>query len=503
MEILKCVKNRAVRNLPDSCVQPHYSKINVAHNQQYLILKENQYTVSGTLWHCQMKYITTVVTKNLFGFGAIEKTVSEQWVPLNREQCIEMKQKKFCGLEQNKMVCNQDSCIYPARKRETEYKVAYLGTETYHEAECEFKSDTLVAAKLSSKIFIPNQRDNTICLASDLKCFSRTGVAIWSSDAIHQCPFSFVETANLTRQNDIFLDFKGKKLYQIQNTVKICNQSTAFVTAQGFYITQDDNVVLLPQSNVDSQLITRLIVSETDFNQNELFNIIMNMYQVTNSKMCQLFRSFANIYTKLEKEFFIFNDYNGNEAVIYTDQGRIFVPDCVIINKFKLLEKTEKCYKDFPITFKRNNKTIKAFLTQDKIIKLNSDEVSCQSLYRTCHLRSMKKVIVKIGKVNKLEDEDIFMLLNFNLELENITFLNFKHDTDIIRGIRTNENKQMHVNNEGFSVSEIKETDSLQLKTLIKIDKLATDYASLEQNVKIAVFFIFLFSVVILIICRK
>jgi len=61
----------------------------------------------------------------------------------------------------------------------------------------------------------------------------------------------------------------------------------------------------------------------------------------------------------------------------------------------------------------------------------------------------------------------------------------------------------MHVNNEGFSVSEIKETDSLQLKTLIKIDKLATDYASLVQNVKIAVFFIFLFSVVILIICRK
>jgi hypothetical protein len=206
-------KNRAVWNLPDSCVQPHYSKSNVANNQQYFILKENQYTVSGTLWHCQMKYITTVVTKNLFGFGAIEKTVSEQWVPLNREQCIEMKQKKFCGLEQNKMVCNQDSCIY---------------------------------------------------------------------------------------------------LY--------------------------------------------------------------------------IFRSFANIYTKLEKEFFIFNDYNRNEAVIYTDQGRIFVPDCVIINKFKLLEKTEKCYKDFPITFKRNNKTIKAFLTQVKIIKLNSDEVSCQSLYRTCHL---------------------------------------------------------------------------------------------------------------------
>jgi hypothetical protein len=75
MEILKCVKNRAV-------------------------------------WNLYYKF-----TKNLFGFGAIEKTVSEQWVPLNREQCIEMNQKKFCGLEQNKMVCNQDSCIYPAGKR--------------------------------------------------------------------------------------------------------------------------------------------------------------------------------------------------------------------------------------------------------------------------------------------------------------------------------------------------------------------------------------------------
>jgi hypothetical protein len=50
-------------------------------------------------------------------------------------------------------------------------------------------------------------------------------------------------------------------------------------------------------------------------------------------KKCQVYKPFINMYKKMDIEFFIFTDFNGNEAVLYTDQGQIFVPNCIQISK--------------------------------------------------------------------------------------------------------------------------------------------------------------------------
>jgi hypothetical protein len=71
----------------------------------------------------------------------------------------------------------------------------------------------------------------------------------------------------------------------------------------------------------------------------------------------------------MDNEFFIFNDLNGNEAVLYSDQGKIFVPNCIQISKIEIIEKTETCYDDFPALIKINNKSISVFLTNDLILK--------------------------------------------------------------------------------------------------------------------------------------
>ena len=41
----------------------------------------------------------------------------------------------------------------------------------------------------------------------------------------------------------------------------------------------------------------------------------------TNEKICQIYITFMNMYKKLDDEFFTFTDFNGNEAVLYSDQG--------------------------------------------------------------------------------------------------------------------------------------------------------------------------------------
>ena len=52
---------------------------------------------------------------------------------------------------------------------------------------------------------------------------------------------------------------------------------------------------------------------------------------------------------KMENEFFTFNDFNGNEAVLYTDKGQIFIPNCIQISKIEIIEKTEKCFNFFSV----------------------------------------------------------------------------------------------------------------------------------------------------------
>ncbi len=63
----------------------------------------------------------------------------------------------------------------------------------------------------------------------------------------------------------------------------------------------------------------------------------------------------------MDNEFFIFNDFNANEAVLYTNQGQIFVPNCIQISKIEIIEKTEGCYEDFPALIKINNHSIAVF----------------------------------------------------------------------------------------------------------------------------------------------
>ena len=74
--------------------------------------------------------------------------------------------------------------------------------------------------------------------------------------------------------------------------------------------------------------------------------MMLNTFKIMNEKMCQLYKSMLSIFSKLEDEFFTFNDFNGNSAILYSDEGRIFVPKCIKINEINIIEKTKYCYKD-------------------------------------------------------------------------------------------------------------------------------------------------------------
>jgi hypothetical protein len=117
------------------------------------------------------------------------------------------------------------------------------------------------------------------------------------------------------------------------------------------------------------KIINNLILSEMDFHSINLLQTIATPTRQTNEKICQVYRTFMNMYKKLENEFFTFNDFNGNEALLYSDKGQIYVPNCVQINRIEVIEKTEKCYDDLSAIINANNQSITVFLTNDLVLK--------------------------------------------------------------------------------------------------------------------------------------
>ena len=164
-------------------------------------------------------------------------------------------------------------------------------------------------------------------------------------------------------------------------------------------------------------------------------NLMTNIFKLTNTKICQLYKTFSNLYSKLDDEFFTFNDFNGNEAVLYSDQGRIFVPSCVAVEEIDVVEKTNACYRDFPVKIRIGNRTVNAFMTNEKIIKVTSKKASCKNNYQNVHLTNTHRMLVKMGNLTTLEYDDVFMHLTFNLQTVNVTKLNFMHDENILNSV--------------------------------------------------------------------
>jgi hypothetical protein len=177
------------------------------------------------------------------------------------------------------------------------------------------------------------------------------------------------------------------------------------------------------------------MLTEIDYHKQYLLNMVLNLNYVMNEKLCQLYKSFINLYSKLDDEFFTFNDFNGNEAILYSDQSRIFIPTCVDIDHIDVVEETEKCYKDFPVKFIYHNNTINAFLTHEKIIKMTSKIVSCKNNYLNIHLKMTHRILSKEENKTIIEDDRRYRHIQINLQNTNLTKINYKHDTHIINSI--------------------------------------------------------------------
>jgi hypothetical protein len=273
---------------------------------------------------------------------------------------------------------------------------------------------------------------------------------VWSNELIKECPFEWVKTIKLEKFSGLLINKEENKLFQPTTNMTICDSINVLSTAEGFYLSQDKQVLKLDKAGEDLKIIDELLLSEIDYNQMSLLQLVTNLFAITNVKMCQLYKSFVNLYSKLDDEFFTFSDFTGNEAILYSNEGQIFLPTCITINHISLVPETSKCYRDIPITLELNNQTITAFLTKEKIIRVMSKLVPCVNNHVNIHLPKTKRIISMKENRTIIQDDSMYKHIPLTLQFVNVTTFNFHHDKQIISSINlVKKTSKVIVLNEG------------------------------------------------------
>ena len=103
------------------------------------------------------------------------------------------------------------------------------------------------------------------------------------------------------------------------------------------------------------------------------------------------------MFAKMEDKFMKFQDFYGNEAVLYSSHNTILIPSCVDLTEIEVLEKTKICHQDIPFQFNNNNRTKSAFLSTDNIIRRTSKQMSCENFIQKVFLNDGHQVIINHG----------------------------------------------------------------------------------------------------------
>ena len=420
--------NKAVWDIPESCrsgntlENPHHSK------STYYVLNKRSNEVAGKGWYCTATKRIVTSYQSFFGQNEISRN-DRTSLELTREDCRDMVNSKTCN---NKiMKCYGDYCV---SEKTHEIKYSWLQTEVAEWIDCEIYAQQIEAEHANTKILTPRMTISS-CLARDLYCKLTTGMIIWETLLIKHCPYEWVKTIQLERFSGMLISRAENKLFQVTGNTTVCDQIEVLTTAEGFFLSQDKQVTKLKKNGKDLKVIDELLLTEIDYNQMSLLQLVTNLFALTNTKMCQLYKSFVNLYTKIDDEFFTFSDFTGNEAILYSNEGQIFLPNCVVHTAINLIPETKECYRDIPIKLEINNATINAFLTKEKIIRTTSKLVPCSNNLKNVHLPQSKRIISMKENRTTIGDDSQYKHIPLTLQHSNVTSFNFHHDKQIISSI--------------------------------------------------------------------
>lgn len=367
-------------------------------NAQSSILEKRQYAIEGNGFECFKNRITTKTSKNFWGQHVTYR--NEEHMEISKDECNIMSEYKRCN--KNKMTCTNDICTYD---KEANIKWSYFRELTFKSDKCLMKKIHLTAKHIKTPLF----RGKPLCTVSELFCKLDSSTIIWTNEIIHTCPYNLIIKTKLNISNQIAISNKNNLFLQLTNSIyePTC-KFTVIGTTEGLYITQDTLPKDLNKAAISLNAKSHLTLSDSDYKNYNLFNIITRLNKAENERICELNKQLLRLYEKRPNEFHIIQNKELKPIVIFNLEGEILETTCTKINSIIIHELTTECFENAQVSIITNKTTTTAYLGQDGIISDYAIKRNCEINKRLLlpnsesYIRLINKKVFKIQAKNEI-----------------------------------------------------------------------------------------------------
>ena len=411
-------QNSPVVNMRDSCKNFHI--VDKSASNEYLILEKRKYLVDGYGFVCTRKRVEIETFSNFFGIKSIQRyTVPEV---VSKEECQAMILTNKC--DGHNMTCSQDYCEAKTEPNVQYAWLNYLWFKSYH---CFVSKRVIYSDSLDKPIF---KNSDSTCFPGDHFCRISTQTYIWDSNIIHKCPYYTIKRSNMTIINNLASSESDNLLLQLTRKFNECG-TEIIESTEGLYITMNTRNAKLEEAEVNMNGKYHLVLADIDFKTNSMFEILNKYNDKIGLQLCNSIKLILKNLNRYEEDYFIIYDSNNNELVLNKQDDELLVAKCINIEKLFLKTNSSKCFYDIPVTFELNNNKINGFLTNDGIIKINSQLQECKNQRRVVTLPSKEFNLVKYNERVKIE----YIKKNkYELSLlsKNNSHINYTHAKELI-----------------------------------------------------------------------
>jgi len=173
----------------------------------------------------------------------------------------------------------------------------------------------------------------------------------------------------------------------------------------------------------DLQASRDMLLADKDFYDRQIYQAVNDV----SKQICILLITVMQTFTKFEDTFFKVPDLRGNDAIVYSQHGTLYIPNCINISTFYVYKNISVCLEDIPVYFYLNSIQRQAYLTRDGILRSTSRVIHCRDTDRFIQLKDMNIVVVRKNMVVSLSNKNELLVTKIDFSNENVDSINFVH----------------------------------------------------------------------------
>ena len=366
----------------------------------FTILAKSNYHTYGNGFKCVVNKIIVTTRKGLFGHLYTWRNVEP--IILNQYECqVLVASNKCYG---NNMTGGAGHWRFMNEPVTDHY---WLQTLDYQINQCNVYKVTILGDQLDKKLF-KNAQNN--CLPENLHCIVDKSTYIWDKSIVHKCEYARIKEVLLYFENDLAIG--NNLLFKIIRKEKHC-EIDMFSTTEGLFLVRYDAKNKWPDSLIDISIEHEVMLADLDKKTFNVFQILAKISDKINKKACEIWQNQLNEFTRWKDEFIKIKNSDDKEIILYNNNGILTVPECIMINLINI-RIDDKCKRDIAINFKIKNIEINGYLTDNNIIRENSEAIQCnKERYVDTNNEILHKVGRKIKILKSTYKKIIFNQINF------------------------------------------------------------------------------------------